>query len=80
MSISISALNQLKPGTSAVIHQVNAHGSLQRRLLDLGFIEGTPINCLHRSPAGDPVAYNIRGTVIALRAEDSGQILICRSV
>lgn len=47
-----------------------------RRLLDMGLIEGTRISCLQKSPAGDPVAYLIRGAVIALRSEDSSQILV----
>ena len=51
-------------------------GSMRRRLLDIGLIEGTDVECLQRSPAGDPVAYLIRGAVIALRAEDASQILV----
>lgn len=49
---------------------------MRRRLLDMGLIEGTRISCLQKSPAGDPVAYLIRGAVIALRSEDSSQILV----
>ncbi len=51
-------------------------GSMRRRLLDLGLIEGTCITCLQKSPSGDPTAYFIRGTVIALRAEDAAHILV----
>lgn len=51
-------------------------GSIRRRLLDIGLVEGTPVSCLQRSPAGDPVAYLIRGAVIAIRSEDSAQILM----
>lgn len=29
-----------------------------------------------KSPAGDPVAYLIRGAVIAIRSEDSSQIVV----
>ena len=49
---------------------------MRRRLLDIGLVEGTNIECLQKSPAGDPVAYLIRGAVIALRAEDSAAVLV----
>ena len=56
--------------------KLTANGFIQRRLLDLGIIEGTKIEVLHRSPLGDPVAYQIRGTVIALRKEEAKQIWV----
>lgn len=53
-----------------------ATGSISRRLLDIGLVEGTDVSCLQKSPAGDPVAYLIRGAVIAIRSEDSSQIVV----
>jgi Fe2+ transport system protein FeoA len=43
----------------------------KRRLLDLGFVPGTEVYVELRSPAGDPTGYRIRGTLIALRAEQA---------
>ena len=43
---------------------------------ELGLIDGTPVECLTRSPLGDPTAYEIRGAVIALRKEDAAGIQI----
>jgi ferrous iron transport protein A len=51
-------------------------GMMRRRLLDLGLINNTLIEVLHKSPFGDPIAYFIRGTVIALRQEITSLILI----
>ena len=45
-------------------------------MLHLGLIKGTVVEALQRSPAGDPTAYFIRGTVIALRNEDANKILL----
>ena len=39
-------------------------------------IKGTKVECVQKSPAGDPIAYLIRGAVIALRSEDSSQIYV----
>ena len=52
-------------------------GSLRRRLLDLGFIPGTVLVPAFKSPFGDPIAYLVRGTLLALRSEDSKTILVC---
>ena len=49
---------------------------MRRRLLDLGFTAGAFITCLQHSASGDPAAYLIRGTVIALREEDSRRIAV----
>ena len=69
-------LNLVPEGKTVTVRELLTTGSMRRRLLDMGLIEGTRISCLQRSPAGDPVAYLIRGAVIALRTEDSSQIVV----
>lgn len=69
-------LSQMNPGESAFIFKVNAKGSMRRRLLDIGFIKGSKVDCIMKSPFGDPTAYFIRGTLIALRKEEANQIEI----
>lgn len=49
-------------------------GMQRRRLLDLGVVPGTRITPELISTAGDPVAYRIRGALIALRREQARQI------
>ena len=68
-------LASLKPGESFVVEQVGGEQGMRRRLMDLGMIAGTKVTCLGKSPAGDPAAYLIRGTVIALRKKDAAAIL-----
>ncbi len=69
-------LNDIEVGEHAVVGSLHATGSMRRRLLDIGLIENTEVECLGRSPGGDPSAYLIRGAVIAIRSEDSKNILI----
>lgn len=69
-------LNQLAIGQSASIVSMQLPTSLRRRLFDLGMVKGTQIKALHRSPAGDPVAYSVRGSVIALRGRDTARIWV----
>ncbi len=69
-------LCDIAPGQTATVRSLQATGSIRRRLLDIGLVENTPVECLGRSPAGDPSAYLIRGAVIAIRAEDCRGILV----
>lgn len=72
------SLNDIPPGKCAVVQSLEAEGSMRRRFLDIGLIQDTKVACLGRSPAGDPSAYLIRGAVIAIRSEDSKNILVHR--
>ena len=72
----VNMLSELEEGQAASVTSLLSAGSMRRRLQDIGLIEGTKVECLRKSPAGDPVAYFIRGAVIALRSEDSNKILV----
>jgi DtxR family Mn-dependent transcriptional regulator len=51
-------------------------GPQRRRLLDLGVVPGTEIRAELVSAAGDPVAYLIRGALVALRRDQAVLIQI----
>jgi len=71
-------LNQLKIGCRARVLELSpaCRGADRRRLLDLGFVPGADVEAEISSPTGDPVAYRVRGTLIALRHEQAGLIRI----
>lgn len=66
----------LSPGERGTVKEITLTGSMRRRLQDIGLIPGTPVECVGKSPLGDPSAYLIRGAVIALRASDCRGILL----
>jgi len=70
-------LSSLKPGERTRVTGLSpgCRGAERRRLLDLGFVPGTVVEVDMISPAGDPTAYRVRGSVVALRREQAG--LIC---
>ena len=76
MDTNVITLHSLKEGSRARVLSLLSEGSMRRRLQDIGLIEGTPVLCLQRSPSGDPIAYLIRGAVIALRSEDSSKVIV----
>lgn len=51
-------------------------GFSRRRLMDLGFTEGARVRPMLQTFAGDPRAYEIRGTLVALRREQASQVLV----
>lgn len=73
---NIENLNHLSIGEKAKVTALKACGSMRRRLLDIGLINGTELECIGKSPSGDPTAFLIRGAVIAIRSEDCRDIYI----
>ena len=69
-------LCDMKTGTYARVVRLDTQWYLRRRFMDIGLVEGTPVECLRKSPAGDPKAYLIRGAVIAIRKEDASSVLV----
>ena len=67
-------LEKLRPGQAGTVLAIRLEGPLRRRLRDLGMVEGARLQCLGRSPLGDPSAYLICGAAIALRRSDSCRI------
>ena len=68
--------NDLQPGQQAIVQELRSTGSIRRRLLDMGLIRNTVVQCLGRSPGGAPSAFLIRGAVIAFRAAASQHIWV----
>ena len=71
-------LDCVPPGERVVVERLEVSGDIRRRFLDLGLVENTPIECIGRSPSGDPSAYLIRGAVIAIRKKDCQKIHVWR--
>jgi len=67
-------LCDMEYGQRAKIIGLSPDSRLYGRLCELGFIPGTSVECLMKSPLGDPVAFLIRGAIIALRRDDSKYI------
>lgn len=67
MTKNTITLDQLRKGQRAVVARVKSRGLERRRLMDLGILPGTPIHVEMGNPLGDPIAYQVRGSVIALR-------------
>jgi DtxR family Mn-dependent transcriptional regulator len=67
-----------RPGQTVRVVEISraCQGPQRRRLLDLGVVRGTEITPELVSAAGDPVAYTIRGALIALRRTQASWIRV----
>ncbi|NUQ37895.1 MAG: DtxR family transcriptional regulator [Caldilineales bacterium] len=74
-------LSDLRPGEWGEVTAISraCRGSDRRRLLDLGVLPGARVQAAFASPGGDPTAYLIRDTLIALRRDQAGMISVVKS-
>ncbi len=75
-----STLADLRLGEEAIVIGIapSCRGLLRRRLLDLGFVAGTKVRAELSSLGGDPTAFRVRNTLIALRKSQAAAILVKR--
>ncbi len=69
-------LHKSPVGSEVKVLSLRFNEKSRRRIFDLGIIPSTKIKVLQKSPCGNPIAYSIRGTVIALRNEDAEKIIV----
>lgn len=84
----MSQLSTLKKGQKAHIVQISEsnlsqesvlpQGELERRLLEMGFSEGSEVTLLHEGPFGkDPIVVRLHSChLIALRKKEASAILV----
>ena len=72
----MNTLNTLSLGQKACVVSINCPSNIKQRLLDLGLVPNTIITPILRSPSNCTVAYEFRGSTIALRNDDAKYIYI----
>lgn len=87
--MSLISLAKLKKGEAGIIRKLDesqlpqkvglAHGEVEMRLLEMGFVEGAVLKVLYLGAVGhDPIAVRINNntSVIALRKNEASTILL----
>ena len=70
-------LEELGIDKAGIVCDLRATGAMCRRFIDLGVVEGTRIECVGKSPAGDPGGDQIRA---GRDAEDRAHHAVCQWV
>ncbi|MCH7783437.1 ferrous iron transport protein A [candidate division KSB1 bacterium] len=71
-------LDSLIQGERGIIKELLCTGLTRRRFMDMGLVNGTEVEVIMKSLSGDPVAYRVKGTQLAIRNEDAHNIIIER--
>ena len=69
-------LADLRQGETAVIESIDLPHDLSNRLMELGFLPGSPVTAAHSAPGGDPRVFRVDGTEIALREETAARLTV----
>lgn len=71
-------LSALKIGEKGIVLGIAKalRGQQRRRLMDLGIVPGTEIEAQLQSVTNDPIAYKVRGLVVALRKQQADRIYL----
>ena len=69
-------LTDLRRGQQAVISGFDLPEAFSRRLMELGFLPGTPVTAGFSAPGGDPRVFQVDGSEIALRRETAKRLTI----
>ena len=69
-------LTKLEINPSGFIKEINCKNNIKRRLLDLGLIPNTKITPIMKSVTGDPMAYEVRNIILAIRKQDAENIIV----
>lgn len=69
-------LSDLAAGESCVVKSFAEELECRRRLYDLGLCPGNKLSCAYIAPSGSPIAFWVKGALIALRYEQCLKILV----
>jgi ferrous iron transport protein A len=69
-------LVDLRRGDVGILDRIDLPGDDARRLMELGFLPGTPITAGFSAPGGDPRIFQVDGSEIALRRETARRLTV----
>jgi len=64
-------LNDLQNGERGIIIKVKGRGGFRKRIIEMGFVVGKPVQVVKKAPLRDPIEYNIMGYNVSLRRSES---------
>jgi Fe2+ transport system protein FeoA len=69
-------LLQLRKGDVAILEHIDLPADDARRLMELGFLPGTPITAGQSAPGGDPRVFQVDGSEVALRRATAARLTV----
>jgi ferrous iron transport protein A len=63
-------------GEKGIIRDIDGSHPSSRRILEIGFTPGQEIELINKSIFNDPLAFSLRGTLIAIRKNEAACIIL----
>ena len=73
---NIKTVNDLAPGDQGIIFDIIAPQKIKQRLMDIGIIKGAEVKMIRTAPFGDPLEIKVHNTLVALRRNEAGFLII----
>jgi len=73
---NLKPLSELLPGERGIIRKMKVRGAIRRRLMDMGFVSGSPVEMEKEAPLGDPVDILVKGCHVSIRKEEAQHVLL----
>ena len=70
------SLDQLQVGQRASVEAVRGNDAIVQRLLEMGLLEGEPIEVIGIAPLGDPIEIRLRDYRLSLRRSEAARISV----
>jgi len=69
-------LSELKEGQTATVVRVGGEGPFRRRLLEMGFLQGTQVYVEKYAPLKDPLELILKGYHVSLRVDEAARVQV----
>jgi Fe2+ transport system protein FeoA len=74
--MSEKKLNEMKKGEKGKVIKITGSGSVFRRMLDLGLVNGCEVEMKGVAPLGDPIEIKIKGYNLTLRKSEAAGVIV----
>lgn len=69
-------LSELKPGTKAVVLDVQGDSNVKKKLLGMGIVRGTELKVIRNAPLKDPMEIEVRGYNLSIRKAEAENVIV----
>jgi ferrous iron transport protein A len=69
-------LDNLTPGSKAVITGIKGASPFKKRLLEMGLVKGETMEKVKLAPLSDPAEYIVTGYHVTLRREEAKDVMV----
>ncbi len=76
INMKATTVEDITPGTSAVITGITGEPKIRRRLMEMGVIPGSTLRLIRWAPLGDPAECQIRGYKLSIRRAEAAMITV----